>query len=66
MKISDALERILEDYTDRVLEGNDVLIALKDGIVTLVKGDEGEAPIIIKVDMIEENLNLTLKEVFGE
>lgn len=52
--ISKELERILEDYAPIVKEGHQVLIGLLDGTVQLEKGQEGEAPVRIRVSPLDE------------
>ncbi|MDC7767219.1 MULTISPECIES: hypothetical protein [Priestia] len=62
--ISKELERILEDYTPIVKEGHQVLIGLLDGTVQLEKGQEGEAPVQIRVSPLDERLEITVDTLF--
>jgi len=63
-RISKELERILEDYTPIVKEGHQVLIGLLDGTVQLEKGQEGEAPVRIRVSPLDERLEITVDTLF--
>lgn len=62
--ISKELERILEDYAPIVKEGQQVLIGLLDGAVQLEKGQEGEAPVQIRVSPLDERLEITIDALF--
>ena len=62
--ISKELERILEDYEPIVKEGHQVLIGLLDGTVQLEKGQEGEAPVQIRVSPLDERLEITVDTLF--
>ncbi|AQU77026.1 hypothetical protein [Priestia megaterium] len=62
--ISKELERILEDYAPIVKEGHQVLIGLLDGTVQLEKGQEGEAPVQIRVSPLDERLEMTIDTLF--
>ncbi|GAB1786219.1 hypothetical protein COE67_06425 [Priestia megaterium] len=62
--ISKELERILEDYAPIVKEGHQVLIGLLDGTVQLEKGQEGEAPVQIRVSPLDERLEITVDTLF--
>ncbi|MFD0084257.1 hypothetical protein [Priestia megaterium] len=62
--ISKELERILEDYALIVKEGHQVLIGLLDGTVQLEKGQEGEAPVQIRVSSLDERLEMTIDALF--
>ncbi|MEC1071380.1 hypothetical protein [Priestia megaterium] len=62
--ISKELERILEDYAPIVKEGQQVLIGLLDGTVQLEKGQEGEAPVQIRVSPLDEQLQITIDALF--
>ncbi|MBX9971099.1 hypothetical protein H7K06_26630 [Priestia aryabhattai] len=62
--ISKELERILEDYAPIVKEGHQVLIGLLDGTVQLEKGQEGEAPVQIRVSPLDEQLEMTIDTLF--
>ncbi|CAK8583917.1 hypothetical protein [Priestia megaterium] len=62
--ISKELERILEDYAPIVKEGQQVLIGLLDGAVQLEKGQEGEAPMQIRVSPLDERLEMTIDTLF--
>ncbi|PFP15263.1 hypothetical protein COJ92_22450 [Priestia megaterium] len=62
--ISKELERILEDYAPIVKEGQQVLIVLLDGTVQLEKGQEGEAPMQIRVSPLDERLEMTIDTLF--
>ncbi|MEB4857810.1 MULTISPECIES: hypothetical protein [Priestia] len=62
--ISKELERILEDYAPIVKEGQQVLIGLLDGTIYLVKGQEGEAPVQIRVSPLDERLEITVDMLF--
>ena len=62
--ISKELERILEDYAPIVKEGQQVLIGLLDGTVQLEKGQEGEAPVQIRVSPLDERLEITIDALF--
>ncbi|AVD54598.1 hypothetical protein BEH_24925 (plasmid) [Priestia filamentosa] len=64
--ITKELERIITEYTPIVAEGNRVSIGLLDGILFLQKGneEEGEAPMVIRVDAMAERLSLTVEELF--
>ena len=64
--ITKELERIITEYTLIVAEGNRVSIGLLDGILFLQKGneEEGEAPMVIRVDAMAERLSLTVEELF--
>jgi len=62
--ISKELERILEDYAPIVKEGHQVLIGLLDGTVQLEKGQEGEAPVQIRVSPLDERLEITIDTLF--
>lgn len=62
--ISKELERILEDYAPIVKEGHQVLISLLDGTVQLEKGQEGEAPVQIRVSPLDERLEITVDTLF--
>ena len=62
--ISKELERILEDYAPIVKEGQQVLIGLLDGTVQLEKGQEGEAPVQIRVSPLDERLEMTIDTLF--
>ncbi|MEH6853198.1 hypothetical protein [Priestia megaterium] len=62
--ISKELERILEDYAPSVKEGQQVLIGLLDGTVQLEKGQEGEAPMQIRVSPLDERLEMTIDTLF--
>ncbi|MEH7291510.1 hypothetical protein COK90_11690 [Priestia megaterium] len=62
--ISKELERILKDYAPIVKEGQQVLIGLLDGTVQLEKGQEGEAPVQIRVSPLDERLEITIDALF--
>ncbi|MBY0214745.1 MULTISPECIES: hypothetical protein [Priestia] len=62
--VSKELERILEDYAPIVKEGQQVLIGLLDGTVQLEKGQEGEAPVQIRVSPLDEQLQITIDALF--
>ena len=62
--ISKELERILEDYAPIVKEGKHVLIGLLDGTIYLEKGQEGEAPVQIRVSPLDERLEITVDTLF--
>lgn len=64
--ITKELERIITEYTPIVAEGNRVSIGLLDGILFLQRGneEEGEAPMVIRVDAMAERLSLTVEELF--
>ncbi|MED5121788.1 hypothetical protein RH165_27410 [Priestia megaterium] len=62
--VSKELERILEDYAPIVKEGQQVLIGLLDGTIYLVKGQEGEAPVQIRVSPLDERLEITVDMLF--
>ncbi|MED4001594.1 hypothetical protein [Priestia aryabhattai] len=62
--ISKELERILEDYAPIVKEGKHVLIGLLDGTIYLEKGQEGEAPVQIRVSPLDERLEITVDMLF--
>ena len=62
--ISKELERILEDYAPIVKEGNHVLIGLLDGTIQLEKGEEGEAPVQVRVSPLYERLEITVDTLF--
>ncbi|MFP7176274.1 hypothetical protein [Priestia filamentosa] len=64
--ITKELDRIITEYTPIVAEGNRVSIGLLDGILLLQKGneEEGEAPMVIRVDAMSERLSLTVEELF--
>lgn len=64
--ITKELERIITEYTPIVAEGHRVSIGLLDGILLLQKGneEEGEAPMVIRVDAMAERLPLTVEELF--
>ena len=62
--VSKELERILEDYAPIVKEGKHVLIGLLDGTVQLEKGQEGEAPVQIRVSPLDEQLQITIDALF--
>ncbi|MGR9527434.1 hypothetical protein ACSS31_27515 (plasmid) [Priestia megaterium] len=63
-RISKELERILEDYAPIVKEGHQVLIGLLDGTIHLEKGQEGEAPVQIRVSPLDERLEITVDTLF--
>ena len=46
-------------------KGKDVVIGLKDGVVTLKKGNEGEAPIVILIEPVDKQLDITIDELFN-
>jgi hypothetical protein len=62
------LERIITEYMPIVEEGQRVSIGLLDGILLLQKGneEEGEAPMLIRVDAMAERLSFTVEELFEE
>ncbi|MGG1217215.1 hypothetical protein ABE236_06995 [Priestia endophytica] len=64
--IPNELERIITEYMPIVEEGQRVSIGLLDGILLLQKGneEEGEAPMVIRVDAMAERLSLTVEELF--
>ncbi|WRU97828.1 hypothetical protein RYX51_22775 (plasmid) [Priestia filamentosa] len=64
--ITKELDRIITEYTQIVAEGHRVSIGLLDGILLLQKGneEEGEAPMVIRVDAMAERLSLTVEELF--
>ncbi|MCZ8497242.1 hypothetical protein [Priestia megaterium] len=62
--ISKELERILEDYAPIVKEGHQVLIGLLDGTIHLEKGQEGKAPVQIRVSPLDERLEITIDTLF--
>ncbi|MCF2132100.1 hypothetical protein L1I79_37630 [Strepomyces sp. STD 3.1] len=64
--ITKELDRIITEYTPIVAEGNRVSIGLLDGVLLLQKGneEEGEAPMVIRVDAMAERLSLTIEELF--
>ncbi|AWD68544.1 MULTISPECIES: hypothetical protein [Priestia] len=62
--VSKELERILEDYAPIVKEGQQVLIGLLDGTIYLEKGQEGEAPVQIRVSPLDERLEITVDTLF--
>lgn len=64
--ITKELDRIITEYTPIVAEGHRVSIGLLDGILLLQKGneEEGEAPMVIRVDGMAERLSLTVEELF--
>ncbi|WJN47569.1 hypothetical protein QUH71_26760 (plasmid) [Priestia aryabhattai] len=62
--VSKELERILEDYAPIVKEGEQVLIGLLDGTIHLEKGQEGEAPVQIRVSPLDEQLQITIDALF--
>jgi len=47
-----------------VKEGQQVLIGLLDGTVQLEKGQEGEAPVQIRVSPLDERLEMTIDALF--
>ncbi|NSW39668.1 hypothetical protein HRG09_27820, partial [Bacillus sp. Xin1] len=59
-----SLQRILRVYGDQVMAGREVMIGLRNGVVVLQPGGTGEAPIIIRVDEVDEHLDMTIQEVF--
>lgn len=55
----------LKEHKEAILnEGKSLVIALKDGICTIEKG-LGEAPFMIKVEMFDKKLYLTVNEFLG-
>jgi hypothetical protein len=64
--ITKELDRIITEYTPIVAEGHRVSIGLLDGILLLQKGneEEGEAPMVIRVDAMAERLSFTVEELF--
>ncbi|PFD97519.1 hypothetical protein COE15_22955 [Bacillus cereus] len=64
MQVTNSLQQILQAYGDRVIAGREVMIGLKNGVVVLQPGRIGEAPIIIRVDEVDEHIDMTIQEVF--
>ena len=62
--ISKELEQILEAYSPLVQEGRKIAIGLLDGTVHLEKGRRGEAPIQIRVSLLDQRLNMTVDTLF--
>ncbi|EGI2115154.1 hypothetical protein FH832_003225 [Listeria monocytogenes] len=62
--ISKELEQMLEAYSPLVQEGRQIAIGLLDGTVHLEKGRRGEAPIQIRVSLLDQRLNMTVDALF--
>lgn len=65
MKVSNLLQQILQVYGEEVMVGREVMIGLINGVVILQPGGAGEAPIVIRVDEVDDRLDMTIQEVFG-
>jgi hypothetical protein len=59
------LQTLLEEHKEAILkEEKSLVIALEDGICTVEKGLD-EAPFMIKVEMFDKKLSLTINEFLG-
>ncbi|AXY11402.1 hypothetical protein CUC43_32890 (plasmid) [Bacillus thuringiensis LM1212] len=65
MQITNPLQQILQVYGKQVTAGREVMIGLTNGVVVLQSGGVGEAPIVIRVDEVDEHLDMTIQDVFG-
>ncbi|MEX5521967.1 hypothetical protein [Bacillus cereus] len=65
MKVTNPLQYILQVYGKQVTAGREVMIGLTNGVVVLQPGGVGEAPIVIRVDEVDEHFDMTIKDVFG-
>ncbi|HDR4885401.1 TPA: hypothetical protein QCR18_004681 [Bacillus cereus] len=65
MQVTNPLQYILQVYGKQVTAGKEVMIGLTNGVVFLQPGGVGEAPIVIRVDEVDEHLDMTIQEVFG-
>ncbi|NSW39664.1 hypothetical protein HRG09_27795, partial [Bacillus sp. Xin1] len=59
-----SLQQILQVYGNQVMAGREVMIGLRNGVVVLQPGEADEAPIVIRVDELDEYLDMTIQEVF--
>ena len=64
MQVTNSLQQILQVYGNQVMPGREVMIGLRNGVVVLQPGGTGEAPIVIRVDEVDEYLDITIQEVF--
>nr|WP_090695312.1 hypothetical protein [Bacillus sp. 166amftsu] len=64
MQVTNSLQHILQVYGDQVIAGREVMIGLRNGVVVLQPGGADEAPIVIRVDEVDEYLDMTIQEVF--
>ncbi|WP_176519830.1 hypothetical protein [Bacillus pseudomycoides] len=64
MQVTNSLQQILQVYGNQVMAGREVMIGLRNGVVVLQPGGIGEAPIVIRVDEVDEYLDMTIQEVF--
>ncbi|HDW3055767.1 TPA: hypothetical protein RMI67_003419 [Bacillus cereus] len=65
MQVTNPLQHILQVYGKQVTAGEEVIIGLTNGVVVLQPGGAGEAPIVIRVDEVDEHLDMTIQDVFG-
>ncbi|HDR7595053.1 TPA: hypothetical protein QCX59_004259 [Bacillus mycoides] len=65
MKVTNPLQYILQVYGKQVTAGREVMIGLTNGVVVLQPGGVGEAPIVIRVDEVDEHFDMTIQDVFG-
>lgn len=65
MQVTNSLEQILKVYGNQVMAGREVMIGLTNGVIVLQPGEAGEAPIVIRVDEVDEHFNMTIQDVFG-
>ncbi|MDC2867806.1 hypothetical protein [Bacillus sp. BP-3] len=65
MQVTNPLEQILKVYGSQVMAGREVVIGLTNGVLVLQPGEADEAPIIIRVDEVDEHFNMTIQDVFG-
>ncbi|PEZ00786.1 hypothetical protein CN326_22220 [Bacillus sp. AFS018417] len=64
--ITDEMQQILDNYSPYVTENNEVIIGLKDAVLFLSVDREKEGSLIIRIDPINERLDWTIKDVFGQ
>lgn len=63
MKETRVLERLVSQYQDQVMEQNDVLVTLEDGVIVLEKDKENQKLILIKIEPSQEHLPLRIQDI---
>lgn len=65
-EIPSILRELLETYSARVIERQDVIVVLDDAVLVFEKGGKGEAPVRIRIEPVDLRLDATVREVFGK
>jgi len=63
MKGARVLERLVSQYQDQVMEQNDVLVTLADGVILLEKDKEHQKLILIKIEPSQGHLPLRIQDI---